>query len=170
MIESTPKYTSQEIPLEEMTQPMGPLQEGDQALVDAVNKLPEGEHVVAGQDGSFAAVEKEKGPATTIVTTRTTEAADGSVKETNALIHKLPLRGGITTKTIYTEVPGPDSRGRGEKSTTLETIENQVAVNFGELTKDRERAQQVKLDAAGKIDTVREKVEEASTGPDNRTV
>jgi hypothetical protein len=39
------------IPIEDMTQPMGPLEEGDQALVDAAQKIPEGRHEVRDDRG-----------------------------------------------------------------------------------------------------------------------
>lgn len=87
MREYAPPQPSQpSIPVEAMTQPMGPLERGDQAIVDVVANIPAGEHRVT-QDGVNTRVLKTEMPGRDMLSTQTLYP-DGTWEETGADIGK----------------------------------------------------------------------------------
>ncbi len=141
--------------IEDMTQPMGPLEEGDQRIVDAVHRLPEGEHVVEQDDGTRIRIIKDKSYGREQAIAQTTKP-DGSIEQAGTLINK-PVSIG--------EAPGvndisadmsewPADHRRGGR-TTHNVMGNRVG-NVMHLERDRPAAQAIKREVARKIDVARE--------------
>jgi len=77
--------------IENMTQPMGPLEEGDQALVDATHRLPEGRHEIRHDNGgmTWASKSESLGQHVAVVDTMN---SDGSTEHASTLINMMPVR------------------------------------------------------------------------------
>lgn len=141
--------------IEDMTQPMGPLEKGDQALVEAVEKLPEGEQTVELGDGTRVRIIKEASPGRDQAIAQISRS-DGSVEQTGVLIDKVPGVGSISAD--ISEWPADGSGGR----TIHEVRDNEVGSIF-DPKHDRESAQAIKHEVASKIDIAREHLGEVST-------
>lgn len=142
--------------LEDRTQPMGPLEEGDQALVDAAHKLPAGEYVTE-QDGVRTRVLKDEGVGRDQVIATTT-TPDGTIEQAGTLIDSIP-QGSI-------DRVGPISAGislypAGETGgkTIAEASGNEVGSVFN-AEYDRPKAQAIKLEVAREIDAATQRLEE----------
>lgn len=135
--------------LEDMTQPVGPLLEGDQALVDAAHKLPAGEHV-AEKDGTYTRVSKYDELGRDQVVTHTT-LPDGTVESASTLIDYVPGMEGISAD--ISEWPAGERGGR----TVAEASGNNVG-GVIHPQEDREQAQAIKLEVAHEIDAATQRL------------
>lgn len=140
--------------LEDMTQPMGPLEEGDQALVDAAHKLPAGEHIAEHDDGTRTRVLKDEGFAREQVVTDTT-LPDGTIEGASTLIDSAPGVEGINAN--ISEWPAGERGGH----TVHNVMGNDVGNVPGPREANREEAQAIKLETAREIDSARERLETA---------
>ncbi len=129
---------------EDMTQPMGPLEQGDQALVDAAQEIPEGEHIVELDDGSQIRIIKEArhDQHAIVQTTR----PDGSIEQAGTMI--TPARNYISAD--IAQWPAGDGGGR----TTHEARGGEVG-SVLDPEQNRESSQAIKLEVADKITTAR---------------
>lgn len=125
----------------DMTQPMGPLEQGDQAVVDAAHRLPEGEHVAEHADGSRTRVVKSKDGNMEVVVAKTTQA-DGSEEKVSTVIDSVPGGNGI-------DVDVDEFAGGEAKFSSA--YQNNVGEPF-DRHQDHKQAQAIKLDAADRID------------------
>lgn len=139
--------------IEDMTQPMGPLEQGDQALVDAAHKLPEGQHEIRHEDGGVTWVNKSErfGQDIAVVDTMT---ADGAHEHADTLINKIPGVAGISADISHSTVwdQGGGSRAHVEDNRIgSDVLKMKVGTN-------RREAQAIKLEIAGKIDNARKQL------------
>jgi hypothetical protein len=67
--------------IEDMTQPMGPLEEGDQALIDAIHRSPDANHKRVQTDGSETSVSKWEDVGGVVLKYETDYGLDGGKEE-----------------------------------------------------------------------------------------
>lgn len=139
--------------IEDMTQPMGPLEEGDQALVDAARLLPEGPHEIRHDDGSVTWVNKSEssGQNVAVVDTLT---ADGAHEHASTLINKVPGIAGISADISHSAVW---DQGSGSKA---HIAGNRIGRDVTQMKvgTHRREAQAIKLEIASKIDAARKQL------------
>lgn len=140
--------------IEDMTQPMGPLEEGDQALVDAVQNVPAGEHMARQDDGSVVRLKKDGTYKQDIVLADTTEA-DGSTTGVSTLISTVSS-GSEGISASKSEYLAGERGGR----TTDHVSGNQVETSTLTMEPDRNKAQAVKLEVARKINEARDRIDQ----------
>lgn len=139
--------------IEDMTQPMGPLEEGDQALVDAAHRLPEGQHEIRHDDGGKTWVNKSEnfGQDVAVVDTMT---ADGAHEHASTLINKIPGIEGVSADISHST---EWDQGSGSRAYVTGNRVGADVLNMKVGTKRRE-AQAIKLEVAKKIDAAREQL------------
>lgn len=140
--------------IEDMTQPMGPLEEGDQALVDAANKVPEGRQEIRHSDGAVTWLGKQTNFGHNIVTVHRA-TPEGSTHDAAVLISKVPgvegISGDISDKTAWDHAGG--SRAHVSGNTVGEDVLHMQA------EPNRKEAQAVKDLIADRIDKARERAD-----------
>lgn len=138
--------------IEDMTQPMGLLEEGDQALVDASNMVPEGRHEIKHTDGSVTWLGKQASFGQDIVTVHRA-TSEGSTHDAAVLINKIPgaegISGDISDKTAWDHSGGSSAHVSGN------TIGGDVTSM--QAQPNRKEAQEVKQLIADRIDWARRK-------------
>lgn len=134
--------------IEDMTQPMGPLEEGDQALVDAAHRLPEGSHEIRQEDGSVTWVNKSEGLTQDIAVVNKM-TADGGHEHASTLIDKISGAEGINADIKHSTAW---DQGSGSKAFVGG---NRIGSGVMEIKVDthRREAQAIKLEIADKLDT-----------------
>lgn len=144
---------------QKMTQPMGPLERGDQAVVDALHRLPE--HSGQGRATELTAHDPDGS---------TTWMARGSFANEDLVTGHIKHRdeGSETVTAVVDPTRGGDaisiSMGdsyAGSSPDVVHVSGNEVEAHRVKVT-DRAQAQALKLEAAGRLDTMREHVGEAS--------
>lgn len=139
--------------IEDMTQPMGPLEEGDQALVDASNMLPEGRHEIRHTDGSVTWLGKQASFGQDIVTVHRA-TPEGASHDAATLINKIPgvegISGDISDRTAW------DRSGGSRTHVSGNTVGGDVMSM--QAKPNRKEAQAVKQVIADRIDRARERV------------
>jgi hypothetical protein len=139
--------------IEDMTQPMGPLEEGDQALVDAAHRLPEGQHEIRHGDESVTWVNKSEslGQDVAVINTMT---AEGAHESAGTLINTVPGAEGISADMAHSTAWDQGSGSRAHVSGNRigsDVLQMKVGSN-------RREAQAIKLEVAGKIDAAAEQI------------
>jgi hypothetical protein len=139
------------------SQPMGPLEEGDQALIDAMHRLEPGDYR-RDQTEMSTLVEKRESPYGHDAFVRN-DMVDGSSER--IAIDVSPSRVPGTTElgsiNAHTITRGADSQ-EGHVFTSV--IDNRITAGLGDKgTVDREQAQALKLKIAQKVDNARERLE-----------
>lgn len=143
--------------VEDMTQPYGPLEEGDQAVIDAMHRLPErtglgpDEHLAREADGTITRLARDGTFGQDIVTAHTTKP-DGSTESVTAFVDVVPAMDTIS-------VSKHDSYN-GAAVDSIDASGNEVGVGHAAET-DRAKAQAAKLEVASRIDKMRERIGEA---------
>ncbi len=143
--------------MEDRTQPMGPLEQGDQALVDAAHKLPEGRHEIRhdGRGVTWVSKSESLGQDIAVVDTMTT---DGAHEHASTLINTIPGVEGISAdighSTAWDQGSGSRARVSGNRIGS-DVLRMKVGTN-------RKEAQAIKLEVAGKIDAAREQMGHAA--------
>ena len=161
------QHTSSEsvMPIENMTQPMGPLEEGDQALVDVVNRIPEGEQDITDADGTRTYLRKEQGlrpdgegvfrhSDVEYRVTALARNASGYFEDRVMIDKEKPGAEGIRTHT--TEPPGlvrPAIR-----YSTMGNVEEHKFAQY----RDRSKVQATKLEVARRINEAHERLGEVA--------
>jgi hypothetical protein len=134
---------------EDIGQPLGPLEEGDQALVDAVASFPEGSYEVPHKNGKTFMVKKGI-PGQDVIAINKLNA-DGSTESTGALIEKR-LSGHASA-----EVSGqPAHQIHGYAS--AQAFGNKAGTSVLNVVPDRQKAQEIKKVAAQEIETASEAI------------
>lgn len=141
--------------IEDMTQPMGPLEEGDQALVDAAARLPEGRHEIRhgdeGEGVTWVSKSESLGQDIAVVDTMT---GDGAHEHASTLIAKIPGVEGISAdmghSTAWDQGSGSKAYVSGNRIGS-DVLKMKVGTN-------RKEAQAIKLEVAGKIDAAATKL------------
>ncbi|GEM_PF-6858482 len=144
--------------IEDRTQPMGPLEEGDQALVDATHLLPKGRHEIRHDNGDVTWINKSEslGQDIAVVDTVTSDGAHGhaSTLISKVPVHKGPVNEGISAdighSTVWDQASGSKAYVAG----------NRIG---GDVTRmkvgtHRTEAQAIKLEIASQIDTARKQL------------
>jgi hypothetical protein len=139
--------------IDDMTQPMGPLEEGDQALVDATHKLPEGPQEIRHDDGGVTWANKSEslGQHVAVINTRN---ADGSYENASALINTVPGIAGISADMGHSTAwdQGGGSRARVSGNSIGSDVMNMKAGTH------HAEAQAIKLEVASKINAAAEQL------------
>ncbi|HYH36552.1 MAG TPA: hypothetical protein VD706_03570 [Candidatus Saccharimonadales bacterium] len=131
---------------------MGPLEEGDQKLVDAVHRLPADRHVMEMPNGGFVRTVKHEIPGGLIANAEVS-TPDGATERAGTLIDTVPRSSGNDVIADIAEWPAGEQFGR----TTDEAVGNKVR-DEGEdkdlfaMRHDRAEAQAIKLKVAGKLE------------------
>lgn len=144
--------------LEDMTQPMGPLEQGDQALVDAVQQVPEGQHEAKHDGGSVTWVGKSESLGQDIVTVNTADGK-GAMEGVATLVSKIPAVANISAD-VHESPAG--TRGGRETAHVSGNSVRKDGDGVLETTPDRAEAQATKLEVARRIDEARERLGEAA--------
>lgn len=140
---------------EDITQPMGPLEEGDQALVDAIADFPEGLHQVPHENGkTFMA--KENLPGQDVVTV-TTMKSNGSRNEVGGLIEK--RLGGHTSA----DIQGQAALQISPDITSVQAFGSEAWANTPhDIGSDRQKVQEIKKVTAQEIKAASEAIRQQS--------
>jgi hypothetical protein len=156
-----PNFTAGAANIEDVTQPMGPLEKGDQAIVDALHRLPD--HT--GMDVRPATELVARDPDGTV----TRIIKDGSYKQEMASAHTMrPDGSSESVSTLMNPIPGTETisvtkteQSADKGSHSVHVSGNKVAEG-GDLTgkTDRAQAQAIKLEVADKIDAVTKRMSE----------
>lgn len=139
--------------LQNATQPMGPLEQGDQALVDAVQDIPNGD-VTGRLDNVWVRVSK---CGRDVVTER--QGPDGSIEQTAVTVLSYPQPGRVDARIEY----WPDG-GRSNHRETNIAIGNEVGEFLLYTCVDRKEAQKIKFLAAQNIKGATEHMKKIITG------
>ncbi len=156
MKETIPTYAEEVLPahdfltppaaaIEDRTQPMGPLEKGDQALVDAVQAFPEGRQEIKHEDGSITYAVKEQNLMQDIVST-STRGSDGSASGVSTSINKMPGISNVSGSIDQKDAGGSRAYVSGN-TVGADVLKMQAEPN-------REKAQAIKLEIANKINDV----------------
>lgn len=147
--------------IEDMTQPMGPLEEGDQAIVDALHRLPD--HTGMDVVPTTKLMARDADGAVTHLT------KDGTYKQEMAAVHTMrPDGSSESVSTLVNPIPGMETirvtkrEASAEAGSHSEYVSgNKVAERAGEEGEtDRARAQAIKLKVAEKIDAATRRMSE----------
>lgn len=149
------------VPIEQMTQPMGPLEEGDQTLVDAAHRIPAGVHEARHPDGTLTRVVKGEHPDRDVVTT-TTYSPDGTGKEASATITHTPGLEGVRASSR--EWPTNEESKNGSNEVHRNDVQDGPSIL--DMKHDREQAQAVKLQIARHIDQAGQNVDTRIQDPE----
>jgi hypothetical protein len=139
--------------IEDATQPMGPLEQGDQALVDAAHRLPEGSHEIRHKDGDVTWAHKFESLGQNIATVDTM-TSDNNIEHASTLINTVPGDGGISAN-ISHQAPWSQAVG-----STARASGNRVGADVMRMKDQpsRREAQAIKLEVARKIDAAAEQL------------
>jgi hypothetical protein len=138
---------------EDITQPMGPLEQGDQALVDAAHRLPEGQHEIEHAGGSKTWVNKSESLGQDIAVINTI-TAEGDHRHASTTINTVPGMAGISAdishSTAWDQAGGSRARVSGNEI-GRDVMQMKVGTH-------RREAQAIKLEVASQIDAVRDQL------------
>src|SRR5665213_2144010 len=140
-------YANPQVPrIQDMTQPMGPLDEGDQALADVAGGIPSGEHS-AEYDGGTVRVSKQRGAAEDVIVA-TTAKPDGSTEYASTVINRAPKGAVIVARKREWPL---GSFGDSQRNT--QALGNEVWTGNNPFNRepDRQVAQALKLEVAERI-------------------
>lgn len=146
--------------VEDMTQPMGPLEEGDQALVDVVREIPEGAISTDRQDGTSARVNKSKTLGEEVVYAHMSPPHGSTEQTTTAHIRSMPgIFGRISAGTH--DLPVDKHKHASDRAVTYVSGNevHKIGKSILDMKPDRAKAQAIKLDAARRIKIAHEHIE-----------
>ena len=165
--------------LEDMTQPVGPLEKGDQALADAIQSFPEGNYRIENDDGTVSRYhgktktsDGSNGVNTTITLQDAKEvdsSTDESGKQLAAGIFLGSQIGDRDPGSIAAQTREWSSENRAGKVTSdVQGNEVQTGTTSTTMEVDRVRAQAQKLEMAKQINDARERIGKLSVGASTR--